>query len=202
MVKIAFYSGGKDSVYTYLLEKPVDLLFFSIYSFPRPSPHIVNIGKALEVAAALGVPVVAAPLPKGYEFTYKADLLKKLGASVLVAGDQAVEDHLAYMKRLADSVGAELKEPLWGRDPREILLEEIRHMDFVVIGAVHEELICKEVNRENVLEFLGLLERLGVDPIGERGEYHSQVVRVGDVRVEYRCGGVLDFGSYYIAKLL
>jgi diphthamide synthase (EF-2-diphthine--ammonia ligase) len=141
-------------------------------------------------------------LPKGREFNYKADLLKRLGASVLVAGDQAVEDHLAYMKKLADAVGAELREPLWERNPREILLEEVRHIDFVVIGAAHRELICREVNKDNVLEFLELLGRLGVDPIGERGEYHSQVVRVGDVGLEYRCGGVVDFGGYYIAKLL
>lgn len=53
-------------------------------------------------------------LPKGSEFETRAALLKRLGAKVLVAGDQAVEEHLRYMEKLAAEAGAELREPLWG----------------------------------------------------------------------------------------
>jgi len=41
-MKIAFYSGGKESVYAALLEWPIDAFVFLIYDFPRPSPHIAN----------------------------------------------------------------------------------------------------------------------------------------------------------------
>jgi len=108
-MKVLFFSGGKDSVYAYHLERPVDLFFVSVYQFPRPSPHLLNLHKTVELALALGVPTLIVNLLKGGEFEAKASLLRLLGAKVLVAGDQAVEGHLRYMKRLAAEAGAELR---------------------------------------------------------------------------------------------
>jgi diphthamide synthase (EF-2-diphthine--ammonia ligase) len=200
-MKLLFFSGGKDSVYAYHLERPVDLFFISVYQFPRPSPHLLNLHKTVELALALGVPTLTARLPKGGEFEAKTSLLRRLGAKVLVAGDQAVEDHLRYMKRLAAEVGAELSEPLWGRDPAQVLREEVQHMDVLIIGARHRELVCRLVTRENVEEFIALARQLGVDPLGELGEYHTLVVRYLDVSISYRCGSVEQYGDYYIARL-
>jgi diphthine-ammonia ligase len=200
-VKVLFFSGGKDSVYAYHLERPVDLFFVSVYQFPRPSPHLLNLHKTVELALALGVPTLIVNLPKGGEFEAKASLLRRLGAKVLVAGDQAVEDHLRYMKRLAAEVGAELREPLWGRDPAQVLREEVQYMDVLIIGARHRELVCRLVTRENVEEFITLARQIGVDPLGELGEYHTLVVRYLDVRIPYRCGSVEQYGDYYIARL-
>jgi Predicted ATPases of PP-loop superfamily len=118
-----------------------------------------------------------------------------------VAGDQAVENHLSYMKRLAAETGAELREPLWGRDPAQVLREEVQHMDVLIIGARHRELVCRLVTRENVEEFTALARQLGVDPLGELGEYHTLVVRYLDVRIPYRCGSVEQYGDYHIARL-
>jgi diphthine-ammonia ligase len=200
-VKVLFFSGGKDSVYAYHLERPVDLFFVSVYQFPRPSPHLLNLHKTVELALALGVPTLIVNLPKGGEFEAKASLLRRLGAKVLVAGDQAVEDHLKYMKRLAAEAGAELREPLWGRDPAQLLREEVQYMDVLIIGARHRELVCRLVTRENVEEFITLARQLGVDPLGELGEYHTLVVRYLDVRIPYRCISVEQYGDYYIARL-
>jgi Predicted ATPases of PP-loop superfamily len=200
-MKVLFFSGGKDSVYAYHLERPVDLFFVSVYQFPRPSPHLLNLHKTVELALALGVPTLIVNLPKGGEFETKASLLRRLGAKALVAGDQAVEDHLRYMKRLAAEAGAELREPLWGRDPAQVLREEVQHMDVLIIGARHRELVCRLVTRENVEEFITLARQLGVDPLGELGEYHTLVVRYLDVKIPYRCGSVEQYGDYHIARL-
>lgn len=196
-----FFSGGKDSVYAYHLEQPVDLFFISVYQFPRPSPHLVNLHKVLELSLALGVPTLTVRLPKGGEFEAKASLLKRLGAQVLVAGDQGVEDHLRYMEKLAAEVGAVLREPLWGRDPAAVLREEVEHMDFVVIGAKRRELMCKLVTRDNVEDFIALAESLGVDPLGEYGEFHTLVVRYRDISIPYSCGVVEEYDGYLIARL-
>lgn len=118
-----------------------------------------------------------------------------------MAGDQAVEDHLRYMERLAAEAGAELSEPLWGRDPAQVLREEVQHMDVLVIGARHRELVCLLVTRENVEEFIALARQLGVDPLGELGEHHTLVVRYLDVKIHYRCGSVEQYGDYHIARL-
>ncbi len=200
-MKVLFFSGGKDSVYAYHLEGQVDLFFVSIYEFPRPSPHLVNIHKVLELAMTIGVPTLVVKLPKGREFENKVSMLRRLGAKVLIAGDQAVESHLQYMERLASEVGAVLREPLWGRDPEEVVREEVKHMDFLIIGANRRELICRLVTAGNVEEFLQLSKRLGVDPLGERGEYHSLVVRYRDVTIPYVCRSVEDYEGYYVARL-
>lgn len=201
-MKIAFFSGGKDSVYAALLEWPVDMFFISVYSFPRPSPHLVNLHKTVKLAVKLGVPTLVVNLPKGAERRTKADLLRRLGARVLVAGDQAVEEHLRYMEQLARETGAELREPLWGRDPTQILYEEAEKMEFIVIGGLDRSIVCRRVGRENVADFLADLKKLGIDPIGERGEYHTLVTRVGAVALDVQCGAVEKHGDYYIARLV
>jgi diphthamide synthase (EF-2-diphthine--ammonia ligase) len=71
-MKVLFFSGGKDSVYAYHLERPVDLFFVSVYQFPRPSPHLLNLHKTVELALALGVPTLIVNLPKGQGLSAEA----------------------------------------------------------------------------------------------------------------------------------
>ncbi len=200
-MKVLFFSGGKDSVYAYHLERPVDLFFISVYQFPRPSPHLLNLHKTLELALALGVPTLVVQLPRGGEFRAKASLLRRLGVTALVAGDQGVEEHFRYMEKLAAEVGAVLREPLWGRDPADLLREEVRHMDILVIGARHRELVCRLITRGDVEDFIALAGSLGVDPLGEYGDYHTLVVRYLDVSIPYSCRAVAEYDGYFVARL-
>ncbi|MEZ0320037.1 MAG: ATPase [Pyrobaculum sp.] len=201
-MKVALYSGGKESVYAALKEWPVDLFLFLIYDFPRPSPHLLNLPVAVRLGSEMA-PVVVKRLTKGREFQEKAELLKKLGAEVIVAGDVDVDEHLKYMEKLAGEVGAELREPLWGQDHLELLYKEVEELRFLVVGSRARNLLCVEVGRENVEEFVKLVREAGVDPLGEYGDYHSQVLeapRLG-ARVEARCREVRDYGGYYVALL-
>lgn len=200
-MRAALFSGGKDSVYVALLEWPVDIFVVFVYEFPRPSPHLLNLNKVVEVAGALGVPVAILRTHKGRELEEEAQFLRRLGVDEIVAGDQAVEAHLKYMEKLAAEAGARLKEPIWGRDPAEVLLDEAKLMDFVVIGSQHEELLCERVGEDNVERFLEKTRALGVDPIGERGEYHTLAVSVRRLgaSVPWRCREARDYGGYYIA---
>ena len=201
MLKAALFSGGKDSIYAALLEWPVDIFVTFVYQFPRPSPHLLNIHKLIELANAAGIPVAILKVDKGREFQQEADFLRKLGVDVVVAGDQAVEEHLKYMERLAHEAGASLREPLWGQDPAEILAREAEELDFVVIGASHLDLVCDYVGRRKVGRFLEKARSLGVDPIGERGEYHTLVVEIKRLAasIPFRCLDVRKYVDYYIA---
>ncbi|MFN7105582.1 MAG: ATPase [Pyrobaculum sp.] len=197
-MKVAMYSGGKDSVYAAWREWPVDMFLFLVYDFSRPSPHILNMGKAVEFGAALA-PVLVRRLTRGREFEEKAKLLRSLGVDTIVAGDVDVEEHLKYMERLAAEVGASLKEPLWGVDREELVRREVEVLEFVVIGAKRRELLCLKVDRNNVEDFLQTARRLGFDPAGEFGEYHSQVVRALGAEVAVDCRPATEVGGYYIA---
>lgn len=203
-LRVALFSGGKDSVYSALLEWPVDLFLTFIYDFPRPSPHLANMRKLVELSAAMSVPLVLLRVHRGSEFKEEVDLLRRLGTGVLVAGDQGVEDHLKYMERLAGEAGAELREPIWGMGEGELLLKEAEELSFVIIGSEKKEILCRRVDAYTVREFLDVARSLGISPIGEAGEYHSlvfEVKRLG-VRIAVRCGRVKETSGYFIASVV
>ncbi len=207
MTRVALVSGGKDSFYAAMLEKPLDHLVVLVYEFPRPSPHLLNLGKSLEALRALGAPVTVAWLPRGREFQETVKLLRFLNTSVLVAGDVYVEDHLRYMERVAAEAGAKLREPLWGEDPEELLYREIEAGIRAVIIGCEERLrawLGVEIGRENVAAFAEAAKRLGADPLGERGEYHTLVVDspLHEKRLEYRVVGEVAARGYRLLRLL
>ncbi|MEN2999496.1 MAG: ATPase [Acidilobaceae archaeon] len=179
-MRLAFLSGGKDSYYAMVRAGGADVGLLVLYDFPRPSPHIINLGKSLESLSLLGLPIIAMRAERGKEMEQKASLLSRLGVKEIVAGDVYVESHLRYMEELAGRAGARLLEPLWGRDPGELLLEEMEAgIVGLVIGAERrlEGWLGREIGRENAEEFAEYAAKVGADPLGERGEYHTLVLQ-------------------------
>lgn len=74
-------------------------------------------------------------------------------------------------------------------------------MDFLVTGARRRELMCRLVTKGDVVAFIDLARCLGVDPLGEYGEYHTPVVRCRDVSIPYSCRAVEQYGNCYTARL-
>jgi len=133
--------------------------------------------------------------------------LEKLGVDRIVAGDVYIEDHLRYMERLATSVGAELAEPLWGMDPAELLYREIEDgVEPLVIGSRRElsDWVGAVLDSGNVDRFVEAARRCGFDPLGERGEYHTIVLRgpLHRSRLGYSVLGVEVYGGYHILRVV
>jgi len=179
--RVAMFSGGKDGLRAAQLSWPVDVFLFLVYDFPEPSPHIENLSASSAVAESVGVPMVVARLDRGREFAQTAALLRRLSTDVLIAGDVFVEDHLKYMESLAREAGCSLREPLWGMDTLDILMKDVEEgYRMKVLGARGRELrkaVGSVIDKGNVDWFLGLARADGADPLGERGEYHTAVVR-------------------------
>lgn len=205
---VAFLSGGKDSYYAvYRYGGSVDLGVMLVYEFPRPSPHLLNLGKSVETILLTGIPVAVVRLTKGREFLEKASFLRKIGADKIIAGDVYIEDHLMYMERLAKSIGASLIEPLWGLDPAELLYKELEDgLGPLVIGSnkALSRWVGVELNLGNVDSFIEEARRLGVDPLGERGEYHTIVVSgpLHRSRLSYRILSTESYGDYIVLRLV
>lgn len=64
ILRVAFISGGKDSYYAVYRFGAVDLGLMLIYDFPRPSPHILNLGKSIETMLLCRIPIIVAKLDK------------------------------------------------------------------------------------------------------------------------------------------
>ncbi len=178
-MKVAVFSGGKDSIYAASFLWPIDYFVMFVYEFPSPSPHLRNMHSAVVSGLAMGVPVLVIKLRKGKEQEDSAHFLEKIGTKELIAGDVYVEDHLKYMEELAEMAGAKLREPLWGEDPEEVLAREMEWgIESLIIGTISEadDFLCQRLNEKTYRRIGEELKRRNLDPLGERGEYHTLVL--------------------------
>jgi len=99
--------------------------------------------------------------------------LKGEGVEVIVFGDIYLEDLRAYRDRLLALAGLEGRYPLWGRDPSELYDEFCRLGCGAVTVCVDTERLTEgHCGRLLTPAFRDSLP-VGVDPCGERGEYHT-----------------------------
>jgi len=206
-LRVAMVSGGKDSLYALMLSGGADIGLMLLYEFPRPSPHILNLSKSVETILLTGTPVIVAKLTKGRERDETVRLLKLLGASKIIAGDVYIEDHLKYMESIASEVGADLDEPLWGMDPLEVLYREVvAGIETVFIGSVNslKHWLGRVLDRSSVDAFVENTKKVGVDPLGEHGEYHTLVISspLHTSKLTYRVLEVETFGDYSILRVI
>ena len=208
-MRVALLSGGKESFYAAYLYGGIDLGLILIYEFPRPSPHLINIHKSIEtLTKSLTNSVAVVKLRKGFEREETVDFLRRVKAEAIIAGDVYVEDHLKYMESIARDVGADLVEPLWGMDPYELLFKEFRDlgMSALIIGA--DERIKGWLGKElglSILEgFAEEAKEVGIDPLGEQGEYHTLVTSssIHKEKVKYEIASREEYGGYGILRLL
>ncbi|MCD6278287.1 MAG: ATPase [Desulfurococcales archaeon] len=206
-MRVAMLSGGKDSLYAAFKSWPIDLGIMLIYDFPRPSPHLLNLGKSIETLLNTGIPVITAKLSRGKEWEETVNLLKKLGVDEVVAGDVYIEDHLRYMESIAKEVGASLREPLWGLDGKE-LMYEIFSEGFKVLMIGCDRRLRKWLGREIYISIIDSLiehvKSLGMDPLGENGEYHTLVIDspLHSSKIAYEVLRAREYGDYVIARVI
>ena len=205
-MKIALFSGGKESYYASIIGGPVDAYVMFIYEFPEPSPHIVNMGLSVMTGILTGKPVFVKKLTKGKEFDESVEFLRGLGVTSITAGDVGIEEHLKYMERLAKEVGAELKEPLWAMNSEEVLIKEVEYgIEALIIGIVRNlsNYLGFVINKENYETMLSVFKQNNYDAIGERGEYHILVLNSPNhiKRLNYEIVGKLLTSRNAILKL-
>jgi uncharacterized protein (TIGR00290 family) len=197
------WSGGKDSalaLYQVRQNHPafqiVKLVTCVSQAYDRVSMHGVRRQLIEAQAAALELPVdfvviphednptcPMAPTVPGTTFppndTYTRTMLEALkrlrgeGIEVIVFGDIYLEDLRAFRDRLLAAAGLEGCYPLWGRDP-EALYRLFTDLGFeaVTVCVDTKRLGAEHCGQPLTAAFRNALPA-GVDPCGERGEYHS-----------------------------
>ena len=183
------WSSGKDSAWA-LHEirrageyEVVGALTTVTETFQRVSMHGVREDILYAQHEAAGLPSLIVPIPypcpnEIYEARMAAALAdaKAAGVTHVIFGDLFLEDVRAYREQKLAGTGITPLFPLWGK-PTAALAREM------IDGGLETYLICvdpKQLSRD----FAGrrfdhaLLNDLpaGVDPCGEKGEFHSCVV--------------------------
>lgn len=201
---VALYTGGKDSHFAIIEALKagilVDLLLIIV---PAATDswmfHWINVKFSKLHADLIGVDkvIIHSSGTKEIEVSEVLSSLKKLDLrsryEYLISGAVASKYQKDRVDLIARELGLNHVAPLWGRDQRTLLLEEVKHMSFVITAIQAYGLSMKWlgaiINENNVKEFLKDLEKHNISPVGEGGEFETYVIssklfRRGGVYVE------------------
>ncbi len=115
---------------------------------------------------------------RDYEKTFKEEVkaMRLQGVEAGVFGDIDLDEHRRWVERVCRETGVEPLLPLWGEGRRR-LVEEFLELGFraTVISFHRDWLRGDWLGRELDMCLLEEMERAGVDPCGEGGEFHTFV---------------------------
>ena len=203
------WSGGKDSCAALVRARASLDVVAMITMFDEEAARSRSHGLRPEVLAAqagrLGLRRVTG---RCSWHTYDAAFSNVLatlaadGISHVVFGDILFEEHRRWAERMCEPHGMTAVEPLWGSTTAALFEEWVASgADAVIVTARSEFLDPTWLGRRLDRELLAELTRLGVDPCGERGEYHTVVTNTPlfDRPLYLRsCGHVLHAGCWAI----
>ncbi len=183
------WSGGKDAAWA-LHELQRDggvelagLITTVVPAFQRVAMHGVRVELIRAQAAAAGLPLAEVPLDwpsdnRSYEAAMLAALARlrqDWSVTHVAFGDLFLQDVRAYRERLLQGSGLEPLFPIWLRPTRALA-------DAMLAAGMRAHIVCLDpakLPRELAGRVLDsdLLDGLpaGVDPCGERGEFHTFV---------------------------
>ncbi len=186
-VKAVFnWSGGKDSalaLYRVLRggRYEVTALLTTVgEETGRTALHGIPEGLLRCQAERIGIPLHVVRLSSegdkagnAMEMARTVECFRARGVTHFVFGDIFLPGVRAYRERRLRPCGIEVKEPLWGLSPREVMGDFLASgFRTVVVAAMDGELGREAVGRTVDAEFVASIPPQ-VDLCGERGEYHT-----------------------------
>jgi uncharacterized protein (TIGR00290 family) len=109
-------------------------------------------------------------------FAGALERVKADGITHVIFGDILFDEHRAWAEKMCGDAGLTAVEPLFGSSTTDLFKEwTASGADAVIVTARAEHLDESWLGRPLRIEMLDEFERLGVDPCGERGEYHTVV---------------------------
>ncbi len=181
---IVSWSGGKDSCLAChtAIEQGYDVAYlvnFISQEYQRVRFHGTEARLIQVQSRAMGIPLLQNPTPDDrYEQAFKKAVRSLLGDGVeaMIFGDIFLEEHKDWTERVCRELGIHSIEPLWGRDPEDVLTEFIDVGFQATIVSAKSDLIDEEWVGQTVdREFLSYLQENHIEPCGENGEYHTFV---------------------------
>ncbi|MCK4929067.1 MAG: TIGR00289 family protein [Methanosarcinales archaeon] len=183
----ALTSGGKDSIFAVHLAQ---LAGHEVTHLVTIKPdrddsymfHSINIHLVEMISRACGIPLVV-ETSRGEKEEELADLERALGAldveGVVVGAIESVYQG-SRVHRICDDLGLEVVEPLWHRDPEQLLRDMISVMDIRIVQVaamgLDEKWLGRVIDSATIDELLELSRRYRIHICGEGGEYETLVL--------------------------
>ncbi len=182
------WSGGKDSALALHRIKTsgkynlVSLVSVVNTDYARVSIHYTRLELLRAQAKSLRLPIIQVSLRNGasneeYEKALGAHLrkLREEGVTTVIYGDVYLEDVREYRERLHEKYGVACEFPNWGEDTSELSRALVTLGIKAVLCSVNLSTLSPDyVGRRYDATLIESLPK-GVDPCGEKGEFHTFV---------------------------
>lgn len=178
------WSGGKDSCFalyeaTRLGYKVSHLVNFFLEEPQRVRLHGTDVKLIQLQSKAMGIPLVQRETSwERYENDFKATVLSLVHSGIkgMIFGDIYLEEHKDWVERVCADLQIKAIEPLWGMETGNILSAFIEAGFEAIVVSAKCELMDKEwIGCTIDRSFMEYLRMKGIDPCGEKGEYHTLV---------------------------
>ena len=206
------WSGGKDSALS--LYKAVDLgwkpqALLNILNEDGKNSRSHNLPFSILKAQAdsLNIPLVTKNATwDDYEKIFIEALkeFKKQGIDSGVFGDIDIKDHRKWEEMVCEKAGLKAHLPLWNQSREELLFEFLDLGFITMIVVVNQSYLGKKylgeiIDKELIAEF----KKIGIDPSGENGEYHTVVLDgpIFDHLVEIEKKDQVENKGYYFQNI-
>jgi len=201
------WSGGKDSclaLHRAVMAgaKPAFLLTIIGEDGLRSRSHGLRKDVLEAQATAMGIPLlIRCASWTEYEPVFIDALyeIRRQGVKYGVFGDIDFPPHLEWEEKVCAKTGMTAYLPLWEGDRLELLHEFLSLGYKAVIVTVNEKKLDRKflgrmIDRKIIKEF----RKLGIDPCGENGEYHTLVVDgpVFSSPLPFKTGAITEHSGY------
>ncbi len=211
------WSSGKDSAWAlHLLRRKNEYDIVGVVTtvnenFARVAMHGVREELLQAQADAAGLPLWRVPLPHPcpngeYEARMRALIARAVAAGVthMAFGDLFLEDIRAYREQQLAGTGIAPVFPLWGLDTRQLARAMIGAGLRAKLSCVDPKQLARDFAGRTFDETLLADLPAGVDPCGERGEFHSfcHAGPMFDRPIAVTTGEVVERDGFVFADLL
>lgn len=179
------WSGGKDSClacYKAMQDgyKIKYLMNFISKEFKRCCFHGVEASLIKLQSDLMGIPLIQHEVTADmneYEKEFKSAVANVKDVESMVFGDIYLDEHKSWVDRVCSEVGIKAIEPLWNKDPGEILNDFI-DLGFktIVVSAQADKFDKDFVGRQVDKKFIREMKEKNICPCGENGEFHTLVI--------------------------
>ena len=190
---IALYTGGKDSHYSIIkaLEAGVRVVAL-VTAVPRITDswmfHSINVRYVKLHAQAMDLPLHMISV-SGIKEKEVEELRDHIGSTVLskyddidyiISGATASRYQKERVDSLAEELGLKHLAPLWGRNPVNLLAEEVNYIDFIIVAiqafGLTMKWLGKLITRKDLDIFVKICQKFSINPVGEGGEIETFVI--------------------------
>ena len=178
------WSGGKDSCYALMLALEKGHHLKALVNMMNENglisrSHGLPLSILEQQARAINVPLLAQPTSwSEYQFHFINSLQKikdEQKVEAMVFGDIDLQQHRDWEEMVCNAAGLSAMLPLWKKDRKQIVTDMLSAgIECIIVSCntvMGEKFLGKRISSELVME----LEKLGVDPCGENGEFHTVV---------------------------